>query len=355
MYIPSTTHVLPLASLQRDRLLSHPGYVVAHEGDRVEASDVVAKGDAGRRHVIFDLARRLGVPPSQAERYVKKEAGAEVEKGEVLAVRSTTLGLGKVTVRAPAKGTVIGVGEGRLLFAAAGAPVELRAGIPGVISGVKPALGVTIQTTCALVEGVWGSGKQEYGVLRAVTQDGHEPLTPELVDVSCRGTIMIGGGADEDALRAAEAIKVRGMILGSMPAALISLTRHLSYPVLVIDRFGPGGMGNEAWAALVTNNGREALIDARPADRWNDQRPEVLIPLPATAAAPSPAHGLPLEPGRRVRVLRPPYTGAVGSVKQILPRAQKLPSGVLAVSAQVEIEGQPPIIVPLANLEILAS
>ncbi len=354
MYVPLTTHVLPLATLHRERLLSSPGYVVAHEGDRVEASDVVARGDTGRRHIIFDLARRLGAQSSQAEHYVKKEAGAEVEKGEVLAARPTMLGLGKVTVRAPAKGTVIGVGNGRLLFAASGAAVELRASLPGVIAGVTPTLGVTIETTGALVEGVWGSGRQEYGVLRVVTQDGNGPLTPELVDVNCRGAIVVGGSADEDVFRTAEAIKVRGMILGCMSSALIPIARLMSYPVLVTDRFGAGGMVSETWALLYTHSGREALIDARPADRWNDHRPEVLIPLPSAAAAPTPAHGLPLEPGRRVRVLRPPFTGVVGSVKQILPRAQRLPSGVLALSAQVEIEGRGLEIVPLANLEILA-
>lgn len=354
MYLPTSTHILPLVNIRCERLLPHAGYVITHEGARVDADDVVAKTEAGGRHYIFDLARRLQVSPAQADKYVRAKPGMALEQGDTLAVRRTLLGLSRLSVRSPAKGTVIEVGNGRLLYEAAGSVFELRAGLSGVVVDVIPEHGVTIEATGAVVQGVWGSGRQDFGLIKVVETDAHAPIPVEALDSSARGAIVVGHQADVALLRKAELNKVRGLILGSMPAALLSMMRMLSFPVLITEGFGRRPMSELAWGLLAGNNGREAFVDARPTDRWNGRRPEVIIPLPsASSAMPVPASGQPLKNGQRVRVLRAPFLGAVGKVKYMPPRAQYLPSGVLALVAQVEQGDHTTITAPLANLEIL--
>ncbi len=352
MYIPTTFHVLPLVTISRDRMLPRPGELLVQEGDRVDATTIIARADTVTRHYIFDLTQRLQAPVADVDKYVKVPPGEIVEKGDGLAVRPIMLGFRRLSVSAPANGTMVDVINGRMLFAAAGNGVELRAGFAGVIASIVPEYGATLETAGALVQGMWGSGRQSFGVMRTATTAPDLPIDASALDEGSKGMILVGGTADQRAFRSAETVKVKGMVLGSISASLIPTIRALSYPVLLTESFGSGAMSESAWSLLSNHDGREAMIDGRPADRWTGHRPEVIIPLPSPGAPPSPAEGAPLVVGRRVRALRPPHLGAVGIIQQLVERPQLLPSGVQASSAYVELESGGAELVPLANLEV---
>lgn len=352
MYIPTTTHVLPLVTIRRDRTLPRPGEVMVQEGDRIEATTIVARAGSVARHYIYDLTQRLQVPAADAEKYVKVPPGEIVEKGDPLAVRPINLGLSKLQVVAPANGIMVDVINGRLLFAASGADVELRAGFAGVVASIAPDHGVTLETSGALVQGVWGSGRLGYGIMQTMTAAPDQPIETATLDERSKGMILVGGTADQKSLRVAETVKVRGMILGSIPASLIPTTRALSYPVVITESFGGGPMSETAWALVSSHDGREAMLDGRSADRWSGRRPELVIPLPSPGSPPMPTDGAPLVVGRRVRVLRPPHPGALGVIQQLLERPHTLPSGAQLPVAYVEMEGLGTELVPLANLEV---
>ena len=57
--------------------------------------------------------------------------------------------------------------------------------------------------------------------------------------------------------------------------------------------------------------------------------------------------------GVRVRILKPPYAGQVGVVKQVLKNIVSYPSGIRSRSIEVEIEGAGSANVPIENVEIL--
>ncbi len=353
MYIPTTTHVSPLATIRRERLLPQPGFVLVDEGERVEATTVVAKAETFAKHFYFDLLERLGVSLAEVQQYIRVQAGIAVEKNEILAQRPTMLGMSKKVVRAPAKGTVVDVQDGKVLFAATGQEIEIKAGFPGVIASVNPEWGVMLEAPGALIQGAWGTGKQEYGLLKVLVNDPTQPLPVELLDASARGAIIVAGSADDKALKACETAKVRGLILGSLSASYIRAARLLRFPVLVVEGFGKHVMSQNAWTLFADHNGREAYLDARPADRWEGRRPEVIIPLPPPGGSiPLPADGQAISEGKRVRVARAPYTGEVGTVTRVLSRKEVLPSGVQAEVARVDLENKGEVTVPLANLEI---
>lgn len=353
MYIPSTTHVTPLATIRRERLLPRPGYVLVDEGERIESSTVVAQTETVVKHYYYDLTQRLGAPAAEVDKYLHAQAGVAMAKGDLIARRPTLLGLGSVALRAQAKGTVVDVFNGKLLFAATGPEIQVRAGFPGVVTSVNPDWGVMMETPGALVQAMWGNGKQEYGVLKMLVNDPAQPLATQLFDATCKGAILVAGLTDEKGLRACESARVRGLILGSMPASLIKLARTLSFPIVLVEGFGKAVMSPQAWSLFADHNSREVFVDARPPDRWEGHRPEVVVPLPHPGGTVSlPADGQPVNQGKRVRILRAPHAGLVGTVILLPPRMSELPSGVQAYVAHVDIPEHGTVVVPLANLEI---
>jgi hypothetical protein len=354
-YVPLQTHVAPLCTVRRERFLPLTGEVLVRQGQRVEALDVVARANVPTGHVIVDVGRFLDVPAVQADRFLTRKRGDEVKRGAVLAERRTTLGLQNKVARAPAAGTVVATGEGRVVIETARQPLELHAGFPGIVANVTPGLGVVLETSGALIQGLWGSGGREFGVMHVLSAERDEPLRAEAITVSNRGTVVVGGrGIDSEGLRKLREYHVKALVLGSLDPERLAQARDLGLPVVLIDGFGDRPMAGPAFTLLKTNAGREVAVDARPADPVEGTRPEVIIPLPsASHLPPLPVEGEALQPGKRVRALRAPYAGLVGAVIKVLTYPALLPSGLRAPAARVDLEGTGPAVIPLANLEIL--
>jgi hypothetical protein len=105
---------------------------------------------------------------------------------------------------------------------------------------------------------------------------------------------------------------------------------------------------------LTTNDGREASISGKTQSRWGTVRPEIVIPLPAEARPPALTEPrAPLEAGARVRLVRAPYVGAVGTVIALPTRPRTIDTGARVNGAEVDLGQEAPVFVPLANLEVL--
>jgi hypothetical protein len=154
-------------------------------------------------------------------------------------------------------------------------------------------------------------------------------------------------------LHQATGISARGIVLGGLASDLIPVAARLPYPVIVMTGFGPLPLDNPTFNLLSSNAGREVALDARQYNPSDGSRPEVIIPLPPTPEADLPEDVIPLKEGVRVRLARPPYHGSVGVVREMLARAVDYPSGILARSARVDLEGVGLTIVPVDNLEVL--
>ncbi len=353
-YVPPTTHVTLLATLQRERLLPAPGEVNVQENQRVDASAVIARTTIAKRHRLVDVARQLGVPPKQVEAFMKKHDGDTVQKGEPLASRRELFFPNDVL--SPADGTLLAVWEGKALIAVAEPPVEVRAGMLATVIKVAPDYGATLETTGALVEGVWGNGQETFGVIRVVGAPA-DALKPELIEVDLRGTI-VGVGILEDtaAFGKLTEVAVRGLVIGSLHADLIPDVQALPFPVVVVEGFGAQGFSQPAYTLLAGNSDREAWVNAQPWNRLSGRRPEIIIPLPSPSQPPgAPVDGEALKEGQRVRIVRGAGTGRVGQVVGLSPEPMLAASGVRTCLASVKLEEteDPPLPVPFANLEIL--
>ena len=87
MLIP-VTHVLPLTTIERRRMLPVAGTVLVRSGQEVSATDVIATADIYAEHISLDLARGLGVPKNKVAEMLRRKIGEDVAEGAVIASRS---------------------------------------------------------------------------------------------------------------------------------------------------------------------------------------------------------------------------------------------------------------------------
>jgi len=351
-HLPRVRQILPIAKVQRERKLEGPGVLTVRVREKVQSTDVIAEVQPQPRHHFLDLASALGVPDTEAARLLRVDLGSNVEAGQVLAGPA---GIARRTIRAPANGKVLSLSRGRVLFEAREEAHAIHAGVPGEVVGSDGASSVTISAVGALIQGAWGNGRRGWGVLRDVGESRSARLEPSELDMILRGAVVLVGVVDNPkSLQQATEIPIRGLVCGSMASELIPIALHMTYPILLTEGFGATPMNSPSYELLSTNAGREASLEASLLGPYEPQLPEILVPLPATQDLKSPERIMQLQPGVRVRALRAPHTGAVGKLLHLMPGVELFPSGILARSAMVDLEGIGSVAIPLSNMEVLA-
>ncbi|MGZ9235335.1 MAG: hypothetical protein ACXW4E_07410, partial [Anaerolineales bacterium] len=308
-------HVLPLATIIRERILPVAGKVNVHVNQRVNPTDVIAEASFAREHILLDVARTFGVTPNAADKMLRVRETDRLVQGALVAESG---GLIPRSIKAPRAGRVMIVGSGQVLMEVGDTRIELRAGLPGLVTQVLPERGVIIRTAGALIQGVWGNGRIDNGLMVNLLEKPDDILNPERLDVSLRGSVILGGHVrDAETLRAAAELPVRGLILSSLISSLIVSAYQMRYPIIVTEGFGAIPMNSAAFRLLTTNNKREATVNAEHFDRYNGNRPEVIIPLPVSSDPPEPTNFEAWRLGATVRLRRPPSAGMIGTLSHL--------------------------------------
>jgi hypothetical protein len=344
-------HILPLTTIERERVLPVSGNVIAKLNQKVSSTDVIAEATWSREHLLVDVSRSLGISPSAADRLIRVKVNDKVPEGTEIAIGK---GMMPRTIRAPRDGRVVAVGGGQVLMETGDASIQLRAGIPGTIVQIIPGRGALIRTVGALIQGTWGNGRIETGTLYNLTEKPDDVLTASRLDVSLRGSIILAGLIrDAETLRQAADLPVRGLILSSISPGLLPAAQQLRFPIVAIDGFGQVPMNSAAYKLLTTNVKRDVTINAEAFNRYTGARPEVIIPLPISQEPAPPVDVSTLETGQTVRMRRSPHAGEIGTLVKVRPGLSTLPSGLRAPAGDVQLENGEQILVPLVNLEIV--
>lgn len=349
MLIP-VTHILPLTTIERRRMLPIEGKVLVRAGQDVRADEVIATANVYAEHISLDLARGLGVPKNKVASYLKRSISEDIPAGGVIATKA---GLVSRVVRAPQAGKLVAIGGGQALLQVSHEPFELKAGIPGTVFKVEADLGAIIQCTGAWIQGVWGNGQIATGGLFVSAKSPDDELTARDVDPSQRGQIMLSGYCgDPKVLDLLHQNKMRGLILGSMSTRVMPYAARMPYPIMVLEGFGKIPINEAAFKLLSTSAQRETSLNAMVYNPATGDRPEAILPMSGDVAASGPIDLVHMEEGKRVRIKRAPHIGQVGMVSKLLGPT-KMPNGLLADSVEVSFSDQEKVAVPLANLEIL--
>jgi hypothetical protein len=349
MYYPFEAQVAPLVNVRRERMLPIPGDVLIQINERVEPTQVVGRANLPGDFRVLSVARELGVSPSKITRYLLVKLGDEIRRGQVIAKKRNRV------VKSPIDGVLASSGSGRVLVETPPTPFELRAYISGTVTNVLQKRGVVIETTGAVIQGTWGTGGESFGVLKRLVKSPDKPIRAKDIDPSCHGTIVIGGSEiNEAVLERAQELQIRGVVTGGLSPELIPLVKRSPIPIVATEGIGSIPMSEPVFQLLTTNDGREASISGRIRSRWGVVRPEIVITLPAESLPSSQAQpGTPLTTGARVRVVRAPYLGQVGTVVSIVDHPRQIETDARVHGAVIDLEQEDSVFVPLVNLEVL--
>jgi len=341
-------HILPVTTIHRERLLPIPGRVLARRGQKVTTNDVIAEANLTVEHIMVNIAKTLRIPVEEVPDYVDFKEGDDVAEDDILAERS--VGLGKLIARSPRSGQIVAIQNGQVLITVAQRPFQLRAGLTGEVTELVPDYGAFIETTGALIQGVWGNGRLDEGLMNVKIEAPDDIITPDFMDVSLRGAVVLGGHCDDpNVLITAGEVPLRGLILTSMPSALIPQAMKIRCPLIVLEGFGKLPLNEAAFNLLTTNDRRDVIVNAE----MDDKHPEIVIPLPPTGDM-APLNDVNMfAVGQKVRLITNPSMGKIATIDEIFPTSVAVESGVLATAAYVKFEDGEGHTLPLANLEVL--
>lgn len=356
--------------LKRRRALAVAGEVLLDVGDRVAGDTVVARARGrGVMHTV-NASSLLDIAPAELPAAMVCAVGETVAAGQVLARSRALFGLLSSVCRAPVAGTVAAVSPhtGRVLLEEPGGDLEVRAFLPGIISTREEGRAVTVAGWAARVAGVFGVGGECAGPLVPVVGRPEAVLEAAALDAAHAGAILLGGAlVRADGLRRATELGVRGIITGGVHDAdlvawleqevVLADTTTLAAPLtlVVTGGFGRVPVEDAAFRLLRALAGQQACLSGQTRVRAGARRPEVIVPLVTeadddVAAVPPPS----LAVGSRVMVVREPWFGCCGRIGELPRDAVRLPNEVRVGAAHVDLDAGRSVVVPLANLEVLA-
>lgn len=342
-------NILPLTLIQRERVLPVPGRVVVRQGQNVSPTDVVAECSIAPRYFMLDVADGLNVSPDKADILIKRKMGEEIIEGDLIA---GPIGMFQRVVRSPYSGLIKFIGDGKVLLEVTTAPFELMAGMEGHVAKIIPDQGVIIETGGALVQGMWGNEKIDFGMMHNLLTQPDDSIDSGLIDVSMRGMIVLAGYCrDPEVLQDAANAPVKGLILSSMCSSLIPLALEMPFPVVVVDGFGRKSLNSRAFKLLTTiDKDRDVALNAQAFQPSRGIKPEIIVSLPAPDRLEPPLEKDELIPGGEIYLVNQPYQGQTAKLVRILSKPYRFQSGIQTRAAEVRLDDNHLAVVPVENI-----
>lgn len=369
-YTPGLT-VTERTTVRKRRLLPIPGTVVVAQGDRVKADAVIAQAELpGKVHSI-NVANLLGIAPDEIHDYLIKKQGEPVQKDEVLAESKPFFKFLKTEVRSPIQGKVdtVSAVTGQLLLREPPHRLELLAYIDGTAVEVHPQQGITIETSCTLVQGIFGVGGETWGEIQMAAASPDETLAADRLTASMKGKIVVGGSfLGADTMARAREIGVAALIVGGIHdkdlrallgydlGVAITGTEKIGITVILTEGFGTIPMAAKTFALLSKHQGQKASVSGATQIRAGVIRPEIIIPSGGADHQAQDVVSLErggIQVGDQVRVIRDPLFGRIGQVSALPPDLREIETESHVRVLEVGFPDKTRAVIPRANIEII--
>jgi hypothetical protein len=368
-YTPGLT-VTERTTVRRRRILPLPGSVLVQVGDAVRADTGVARAELPGKVVPLNLANQLGIAPDEINDYLVKKEKDSVQKDDVLAENKPFIKWFKTEIRSPITGTVESVSTitGQILLREPPRVLELLGYIDGTIADVHPEQGVTVETTCSLVQGIFGIGGETSGELVMGVKTPDQPLLPEQLNPSMKGKVVVGGAFLSAAtMTRAKELGIVGLVVGGIHdkdlrallgydlGVAITGTEQVGFTLILTEGFGTIPMAPKTFALLSAHAGQKASISGATQIRAGVIRPEIIIPhsgpSAATKVAQAEREGIQL--GDPVRIIRDPLFGKIGAVSGLPSELRAIPTESEVRVLEVRFPDGTTTVVPRANIEVI--
>ncbi len=367
-YTPGLT-VTDHTVIPRRRMLPLPGNVLVKVGDKVRSDQVVAKAELPGKVFPLNLANQLSVSPNEIKDYVVKKEGDVVEKDEILAENKPLIKWFKTEIRSPVAGTVesVSIVTGQVLLREPPRVLQLLAYVDGAIIETIPQQGVVVETTCSLVQGIFGVGGETSGEITMAVRAPDEPLTANHFTSTMKGKVVVGGSfLSAEAMKQAKAVGVAGLVVGGIHdedlrallgydlGVAITGTEHVGFTLILTEGFGTIPMATRTFKLLSASAGRKASISGATQIRAGVIRPEIIIPQEETAAgknAPLQREGIRI--GDPVRIIRDPMFGRIGEVSALPSELTKIPTESDVRVLEVKFSDGKRVVIPRTNIEVI--
>ena len=357
--------------VRRTRRLPIKGEVLVKAGDPVEPDSVIAQAMLPGALQTLKLAEKLGVEAREARGFFTLKEGEPIKEGDVVAETKGFLGMFKSTVTSDYTGTVEQISDvtGNVLIREPSIPIDVKAYIKGAVAEILEAEGAVIETRGAMVQGIFGVGGERTGVIRHAVGSHEQTLEADHVREDDAGKILVGGsGVTYDALMKASSVGVSGIIAGGVRDS--DLVRFLGYDIgvaitgqeqisltlVVTEGFGFLAMAQRTFDLLRSLEGTTGSINGATQIRAGVIRPEIIVPLDVKdKSAPARDEALELMLGTPIRIIREPYFGQLGTVSELPAQLMVVDSGTEVRVLKAKLESGGEVVVPRANVEIIAT
>lgn len=358
--------------VRRVRRLPIKGEVLVRQGEEVHPETVVARSLLPGMLQTVKLAERLGVEAKDVKSAVKVKEGDPVTAGQLVAETKGLFGkLFKGTAVSEYTGVVETISEvsGNMLIREPSIPVDVTAYIQGKVAEVLPGEGAIIEARGAMIQGIFGVGGERTGEIDVIVGGPDQPIHADNIHADMAGKILVGGsGFSFDAIKKAAEIGVTALVAGGVRDR--DLKEYLGYEIgvaitgqepipltlMVTEGFGFLNMADRTFELLHSMKGKTASINGATQIRAGVIRPEIIVPLASTSSsAPIQQEGGNLEVGVAIRVIREPYFGQLGTVTELPAELMTLESGTTVRVLKAKLGDGDEVVVPRANVEILAS
>ncbi len=357
--------------IRKERRLPLQGEVLVKKGDRVKAEDIVARTELpGNVHPV-NVAGLLSVPPEDVPNLMLKKTGDAVKKGEPIAMSKSFFGLFKTTVTAPIDAVIESISNitGQVILRESPIPVEVNAYVDGVVTDVFEKEGVVVETKASLVQGIFGIGEERIGILHVIADSPEFVVDEDAIKEEHKGKVLIGGSfVTAGALKKAARIGVKGIVVGGIDDK--NLRDFLGYDIgvaitgnegkgitlIVTEGFGKLNMARRTFELLKSLEGKKCSISGATQIRAGVIRPEVIVPdesLEVKGDDREMQEGGLVIGKTRVRIIREPYFGRIGTVVALPPELQKIETEAMVRVLEVQFDDGTRITVPRANVEII--
>ncbi len=370
LYTPNL-EVTELTTITKLRELPIEGEVLVKEGDIVNSNTPVLKAELPSDLEIINLEERLNVDLDLIENSLKVKLKEEVKKGDILCSVKTFFNLFKEEVKSPIDGVIefYTKKNSHLGIRPPSTPLIIDAYINGEVIKVIEKKSVTIKTTSSFIQGIFGVGGENHGILTLIKEKNDEVIKVkhlEKISSKLSNSILVGGASFSiEAIKYLTNKNVKGVVTGSIDSKTlrdyigfdigVSITgdEKVPFPLIITEGFGKLAISKRITDLAKKLEGNFTSICGATQVRAGAMRPELIIKNDTPLTLNKEKTTKTIKKGAAIRIIREPYFGYFGKITDLPKSPQKIETKAKVKVVEVKLNEGNIVKIPKANIELI--